>query len=106
MAILSREAVEEAAGALEFGEKFFFGAKFAGVRDKRATGTPRRMFNMQHFVIEDILDDELRDAGVIHAAVKKDLVGPRIVTAELAPPGARAPAEMRTHETPFEEFSV
>ena len=64
------------------------------------------MFDVKHFMEEDVFHDELRDAGMVHAAIEKNLIGARIVTTELAAPGAGAPAEMRTHKVSFEEFSV
>jgi len=61
---------------------------------------------VKHFVVEDILNDELRNGGTIHAAVEEDLVGAGIVTPELASPGASAPAEMRAYEISFEELFI
>src|SRR5882757_9249949 len=103
---LAGEAVEKAAGAVEIGEEFFFGAEFAGVGDKRATGAACGMFDVKHFVVEDVFDDELRDEGMIHAAIEKNLIGAGIVTTELAAPRASAPAEMRAGERAAEEFLV
>src|SRR2546426_1119512 len=103
---LAGEAVEEAAGAFELGEEFFFGAEFAGVRDKRAAGAARGMFDVKHFVVEDVFDDELRDEGMIHAAIEEDLIGAGIVATELAAPRASAPSEMGASERAAEEFLV
>jgi len=100
------EAIQEAAGAFELGEEFFFGAEFAGVGNKRTTGAARGMFDVKHFVVEDIFDDELRDERMIHAAIEKDLIGAGIVATELAAPRARAPTEMRAGERAAEEFLV
>ena len=100
------QAVEEAASPVEFGEEFFFGAEFAGVGDERAAGAARGMFYVEHFVVEDILDDELRDEGMIHAAIEKDLVRARVVAAELAAPRTSAPAKMRALESSCEELSI
>ena len=103
---LAGEAVEEAACAVEIGEEFFFGAEFAGVGDERTAGAARGMFDVKHFVVEDIFDDELRDERMIHAAIKKNLVGAGIVATELAAPRASAPTEMRASERAAEEFFV
>jgi len=100
------QAVEKAAGAVEFGEEFFFGAELAGVGDERAAGATRGMFNVEHFVIKDVFDDELRNKRMIHAAIEKDLVGAGIVTAELAAPAAGAPTEMGSSERTAEKFPV
>ena len=88
------------------GEEFFFGAEFAGVGDERAAGAARGMFDVEHFVVEDVFDDELRDERMIHAAVEKDLIGTWIVATELAAPGTSAPAEMRTGKGAAEKFLV
>ena len=104
--VLAGEAVEKTTGSVEFGEKLFFGAEFAGVGDEAATGASGGVFDMEHFVIEDIFDDELRDERMVHAAVEKDLVGAGVVAAELAAPTAPAPAEMRALEISREELSV
>jgi len=64
------------------------------------------MFDVEHFVIKDVFDNELRDAWMIHTAIEKNLVGAGIVTAELAAPTASAPAEMGSSEGAAEEFPV
>jgi len=102
----SSEAVEEVAGAVEIGEEFFFGAKLAGMGDERAAGAARGMFDVKHLVVENVFDDELWNKRMIHAAVEKDLIGTRIVTAELAAPGATAPTEMGSSKRAAEKFVV
>ena len=64
------EVVENAAGAVEFCEAFFFGTEFGGMREQRATGTARGMFDVEHFVVEDVLDGALRDNGTVHAGIQ------------------------------------
>lgn len=49
---------------------------------------------MEHLVEEDVLDDESRDTGAVHAAIQYDLIGAGIVAAKLAAPGAAAPADV------------
>lgn len=63
------EVVEDAAGANEIGEEFFFGAELGGVGDEAATRAARGMLHVEHFVVEDVFDGHLRDGGVIHTAV-------------------------------------
>ena len=92
------EAVEEFAGRVEMFVAFFFGAKFRGMGDEAAAGTARGMFDMQHFMIQDVLDDKLGDAWPVHAAIEDDLVGAGIVGAELAAPTAAAPGDVRVGE--------
>lgn len=74
--------------------------------NERAAGAAGGMFDVEHFVVEDVFDNELRDERMIHAAVEKDLIGAGIVTAELATPATIAPAEMRANERAAEKFLV
>src|SRR5579871_4039244 len=85
---LAGEAVEDFAGAVELGKLFFFGAKFGRVRDQGATGAARGVLDVEHFVVEDVLDGALRDIGAVHAAIEQNMVGAGVVAAELAAPGA------------------
>jgi len=48
---------------------FFFGAKFGGMGDKAAAGTTRGMFDMQHFVIQDVFDDKLGNAWAVQITI-------------------------------------
>jgi hypothetical protein len=61
--------VEDAAGAVEIGEEFFFGAEFGGMGDEAAAGAAGGMFDVEHFVVEDVFDGDLGDTGMIHAAI-------------------------------------
>ena len=72
---LACQVVQDFAGLLELGELLFLGAEFGGVGDQRAAGTARRMFDVEHFVVEDVLDGTLRDVGAVHAAIEQDVVG-------------------------------
>ena len=65
------------------------------MRDEAAAGAPRRMFDVEHLVIENIFDGKLRHVGAVHAAIQQDLIGARIVAAKLARPGSQAPADVR-----------
>ena len=62
--------VENPAGAGEISEPFFFRSKFTRVRNKTASRPPRRMLDVQHFVIQNVLDGHLRHAGMIHSAIQ------------------------------------
>jgi len=100
------EPVEEAAGAVEFGEALFFFAEFAGVGNESAAGASRGMLDVEHLVEQDIFDGALRNAGMIEAAVEQNLVGAGIVTAELASPAAEAPADMGFMQLAGEIFVI
>ncbi len=88
------KVIEDAAGASEIGEKFFFGAEFWRMGNQAAAGTSRGMFHVEHFVIEDVLDGDLRDSRMVHSAIQQDLIGPGVVTAELAAPASYAPSDI------------
>ncbi len=61
--------IENTPGAGEIGEEFFFGAEFRGMGDETAAGAARGMFDVEHLMVEDVLDGDLRHAGMIHAAI-------------------------------------
>ena len=52
------------------------------------------MLDVEHLVEEDVLDGAERNAGMIEAAIEQDLVRTGVVTAELASPAAKAPADV------------
>jgi len=58
---LASQVIEDAAGSGEIGEEFFFGAEFGGMGDEAAARTARRMFYVEHFVVEDVLDGNSGD---------------------------------------------
>ena len=64
------------------------------------------MFDVEHFVIEDVFDGNLGDGWVIHSAIQKDLIGSRVVAAELAAPASCTPAYVRALQTPGKIFFV
>jgi hypothetical protein len=68
--ISTRQAIQGAAGAVEVGEEFFFGAEFAGVRDEAAPGPARGMLDVKHLVVEDVFDGVARDERTVHTAIQ------------------------------------
>ena len=103
---LAGEAVQDFTSSVELSELFFFGAKFGRVRDERAAGAARRMFDVQHFVIEDVLDGALRNIRPVHAAIEQDVVWAGIVATELTAPRAIAPANVGASKISFEVFRI
>lgn len=61
--------IEKFPGDGEVLEVFFFRAEFRRMGNQTATGAPGGVLYVQHFVVQDILDDRLRNARTIHAAV-------------------------------------
>jgi len=100
------EAVEDAAGAVEFGEALFFLAKFVGMGNERTAGAARRMLDVEHLMEEDVLDGAMRDSRMIETAIKQNLIRAGIVTAELPPPAAQAPANVRLLQIASEILAV
>src|SRR6266850_3391708 len=91
---LACQAVEYSPRARKFREALFFLAKFSGVRHQAATGTPRWVLHMQHLVKQHIFHCELRHTRAIHSPVQQNVIGTRIVAAELPPPASIAPANV------------
>jgi len=76
------------------------------VGDQGAAGAACWVFDVEHFVVEDVLDGALWDVGAVHAAVEQDVIRAGIIAAELAAPGAMAPADVGASEFSFEVFFV
>ena len=76
------------------------------MRDEATAGAASGVLDVEHLVIEDVLDGELRDIGTVHAAVQQNVIGAGIVAAELAAPSASAPSDMGTGEFSFKVFRV
>ena len=87
------QAVEEFAGGVELAKSFFLGSELRRVRDEAAAGATRGMFDVQHLVVKNILNDKLRHFRAIHAAIQQNLIGAGIVAAELSAPAAAAPSD-------------
>src|SRR5260370_957792 len=100
------EAVQDVAGALEFGEALLFFAKFAGMGDHTAAGAASWMLDVQHFVKQNVFHGASRNARAVHAAIQQNLVGPGIVTPELPAPASRAPTNVRPPQLPVKVFSI
>src|ERR1700749_3067214 len=69
------------------------------MREKAAAGAARGMFDVKHFVVKDVFDGDLGDAGMVHAAIQEDLIGAGVVAAELSAPASSAPADVGTAES-------
>src|SRR5581483_2985390 len=92
-------AIEKFACPLVIQIPLFFHAKFERMSfDAAARGT-KGMFDVQHFVEEDVFDDVTGHRGTIQPAIHDDLIKRGVETAQLRAPGAGAPAESRTMQT-------
>lgn len=61
--------IKNATGSGEIGEEFLFGAEFGGMRDEAAARAACGVFNMEHLVVKDVFDGDLRHARMIHSAI-------------------------------------
>jgi len=52
------------------------------------------VFDVEHFVVEDVFYGAFGDVGAVHAAVEQDVARAGIVAAELAAPVFCAPANV------------
>jgi hypothetical protein len=68
--------------------------------------TPRRVFDVQHLVKQNIFDCALRNARTIHSPIQQDLLRARIVAPELPPPASPAPGNVRPLQLPSEIPSI
>ena len=67
--VLAGQVVEDSSCASEIGKEFFFGTEFGGMGNETAAGAARGVFDVEHFVIEDVFDGHLRYARMIHTAI-------------------------------------
>ena len=56
------------------------------------------MLHVQHLVEQNVLHRVPRDARAVHASVQQNVIGTRVVAAELTAPTAGAPANMRARQ--------
>jgi len=74
--------------------------------EEAAAGAAGGMLDVEHFVVENVFDRDSGDGGMIHTAIEEDLIGARIVAAELAAPTAGAPADVGAPQTSRKVFFV
>src|SRR5260370_20787097 len=101
-----RQPVQHPARALEFRKAVFLGTKFPRMRDHAAARPSSRVLDVQHLMKQNVFHGAGRNAGTIHAAIEKNLIRPRVVTAKLSPPGPGAPSDMRALQLSREVFSI
>ena len=98
----TRESIKNFASAGEIRKALLFFAKLPGVRNQTTTGTPCGMLYVEHFVKKDIFHGALWDSRPVHTAIQQNVIGSRIVAAELAMPASMAPANVRSFQLPSE----
>ncbi len=101
------EAFEVGLGGFEIGKETLFGLELAGVDAAAAGFDADGMLEVEHLVVEQILDGATRGVGAIEDAADDDGVVGGVVVAEHAAgvvgaPGERGPAEEAVEEAGVE----
>jgi hypothetical protein len=91
---------------IEFGEEALFGLELAGVDAAAAGFDADRMFEVEHLVVEEVLDRAAWGVGPIEDAGDDDSVMSGVVVAEHAAGVVGAPGECGAAEEAVEETSV
>ena len=103
------EALEVSFGSFELGEEALFGLELAGVNATAAGFDADGMLEVEHLVVEEILDGAAGGVGTIEDAADDDGVVSGVVVAEHAAsvvsrPGEGGAAEEAVKETGVEGF--
>src|SRR5437899_7587620 len=86
--------IQDAPRAFEFSKALLFFPKLPRMRNHAAARPARRMLDVQHLVKQNIFHGARWNARPIHAAIQQNLIGPGIVTTELASPAPGAPSNV------------
>src|SRR5207302_8398528 len=100
------EALEVGFGSFEVGEEALFGLELAGVDAAAAGFDADGMLEVEHLVVEEILDGAARGVGTIEDARDDDGVVCGVVVAEHAARVVGAPGESGAAEETVEETGV
>jgi len=103
---LRSNALEESQGFAKLGEAGFVVLEFAGVNTAAETTHSDRMFEVEHLVVEQVLDGVARAGRTIEDAADDDGVVSGVVVAERAFGDTFAPGELGAAEEPAEEPHV
>jgi hypothetical protein len=100
------EALEEGFGGIKIGEETLFGLELAGVNAAAAGFDADGVFEVEHLVVEEVLDGAARSVGAVEDTGDDDGVVGGVVVAEHAASVMRGPGERGAAEEPVEETSV
>ena len=100
------EALEVGFGGFEFGEEALFGLELAGVDAAAAGFDADGMLEVEHLVVEQVLDGAARSVGAVEDAADDDGVVRGVVVAEHAAGVVSAPGERGAAEQAVEEAGV
>jgi hypothetical protein len=100
------EAFEVGFGCFEFGEESLFGLELAGVDAAAAGFDADGMLEVEHLVVEEVLDGAARGIGPVEDAADDDRVVGGIVVAEHSAGVVSAPGERGTAQKAVEEAGV
>jgi hypothetical protein len=100
------ETAEVGFGLFEMREETLLGLEFAGVNAAASGLHADGMLEVQHLVVEQILDGAARSVGAIEDAADHDGIVGRVIVAEHAAGVVRAPGEDRASEKTMEEARI
>ena len=100
------EALEVGLGFVELGEEALFGLELAGVDAAAAGFDADWVLEVEHLVVEEVLDGAARGVGTVEDAADDDGVVGGVVVAEHAAGVVGAPGEGGTAEEAVEEAGV
>jgi hypothetical protein len=100
------ETLEVGFGGFELGEEALFGLELAGVDAAAAGFDADGMFEVEHLVVEEVLDGAARGVGTVKDAADDDGVVGGVVVAEHAAGVVGGPGEGGTAEESVEEAGV
>jgi len=98
--------LEESLGLIQQREEFLFRVKFVGMHATPAAAQFHGMFQMQHLVINDVLDCVAGNSRLIEDAAHDDGIVGGIVVAEAVAGVIAAPCHSRSGEQPVEESLI
>jgi len=98
------QVLKKSFGSVPVREQFFFGLEFRGMHATAAAAQFHGMFQVQHFVINDVLHSVVGNSGVIEDAAHDDGIVGRIVVAKpvagvIAAPSHPRPAQQAEKES-------
>lgn len=90
------ETAEEPLGGFKLREQLFFSLEFLRVNTTAAATKPDWMFQVKHFVIDDVLDGATRHPRMIEGAAYDNRVVSGIVVPQATAGASAAPSHLRS----------
>src|SRR5690349_5533192 len=103
---LSLQSLQKRLGLLQLRKQILLRLKFGGMYAAPAAALLDRMLQVQHLVVEDVLEGVARHLGMIEDAADDNSIVCRIVMSQAAAGALLAPAEQRTRHQAVEKAPV